>query len=94
VINAILPRLERAEIERSKATPTESLDAYDLYLRGISQLNSIRTSSDQPSSILAAARAARTFLEKATEIDPDFALAHALMGQCFLLESQNVPSGR
>jgi TolB-like protein/class 3 adenylate cyclase/Tfp pilus assembly protein PilF len=92
VISAILPRLERAEIERSKAIPTESLDAYDLYLRGISQLNSILTSSNQPSSILAAARAARTFLEKATKTDPDFALAHARIGQCFLLESQNVPA--
>src|SRR5262249_14798356 len=32
VVGAIAPRLEQAEIERAKRKPTESLDAYDLYL--------------------------------------------------------------
>jgi hypothetical protein len=35
VVGAIAPRLQKAEIERSKHKPTESLDAYDYYLRGI-----------------------------------------------------------
>src|SRR4029078_11692834 len=35
VVGAIAPRLEQAEIERSKRKPTESLDAYDYYLRGM-----------------------------------------------------------
>jgi TolB-like protein/class 3 adenylate cyclase/Tfp pilus assembly protein PilF len=92
VVSAILPRVERAEIERSKAKPpTESLDAYDFYLRGISQLNLILTASNHPPFILASARAARALLVKATEIDPEFALAYALIGQCWLLESQNAP---
>jgi TolB-like protein/class 3 adenylate cyclase/Tfp pilus assembly protein PilF len=35
VIGAILPQLERAEIERAKKKPTGSLQAYDYYLRGV-----------------------------------------------------------
>src|SRR5262249_45004726 len=35
VVGAIAPKLERAEIERASHKPTESLDAYDYYLRGI-----------------------------------------------------------
>src|SRR5450631_3925316 len=33
VIGAISPQLERAEIERARRKPTESLEAYDYYLR-------------------------------------------------------------
>jgi TolB-like protein/class 3 adenylate cyclase len=36
VVGAIGPKLEQAEIERVKRKPTESLDAYDCYLRGMS----------------------------------------------------------
>src|SRR6185295_7328104 len=35
VVGAIAPTLERAEIARAKRKPTESLDAYALYLRGL-----------------------------------------------------------
>jgi hypothetical protein len=34
VVGAIAPAVEKAEIERAKRKPTESLDAYALYLRG------------------------------------------------------------
>src|SRR5262245_25748279 len=33
VVSIIAPKLERTEIERAKRKPTESLDAYDYYLR-------------------------------------------------------------
>ncbi len=89
VVSAILPRVERAEIERSKAKSTESLDAYDYYLRGIGQLNSILTPGNHPALILGAAREARALLQRAIETDPEFALAYALVAQCWLLESQN-----
>jgi TolB-like protein len=39
VVGAITPTLERAEIERAKRKPTESLDAYDYYLRGIANFH-------------------------------------------------------
>jgi TolB-like protein len=35
VVGTIAPRLEQAEIERTSRKPTESLDAYDYYLRGL-----------------------------------------------------------
>jgi len=35
VVGAIAPKLEQAEIERSRRKPTENLDAYDYYLRGL-----------------------------------------------------------
>src|SRR4051812_25858186 len=35
VVGVIAPAVERAEIERAKRKPTESLDAYALYLRGL-----------------------------------------------------------
>ena len=35
VIGAISPQLERAEIERAQRKPTESLQAYDYYLRAL-----------------------------------------------------------
>ena len=37
VVGAVEPRLRRAEIERTGRKPTESLDAYDLYLRAQAQ---------------------------------------------------------
>ena len=40
VVGAIAPRLEQAEVERAKHKPTESLDAYDYFLRGIASLHS------------------------------------------------------
>src|SRR5262245_30995650 len=39
VVGAIAPTLERAEIERAKRKPTESLDAYEHYVRGIASLS-------------------------------------------------------
>lgn len=37
VVGAIAPALEKAEIERAKRKPTESLDAYAIYLRGLAR---------------------------------------------------------
>lgn len=39
VVAALHPRLERAEIERSRRKPTASLDAYDYYLRGVAEVH-------------------------------------------------------
>ena len=39
VVGAIAPQLERAEIGRAKRKPTESLDAYDYYLRGLAHFH-------------------------------------------------------
>ena len=39
VVGAIAPKLEQAEIERSRRKPTENLDAYDYFLRGMAAVD-------------------------------------------------------
>src|ERR1700754_4186656 len=39
VVGAMVPQLERAEIERALRKPTTSLNAYDYHLRGMAKLN-------------------------------------------------------
>jgi adenylate cyclase len=90
VVNAIAPRVEQAEIERSKSKPTDRLDAYDYYLRGTARLNLIMFAGAQAEAVLTAARDARALFLKATELDPDFARAYGNAAQCYLIESNNV----
>jgi len=80
VAGAIAPQLERAEIERARHKPTESLDAYDYYLRGVAELHQgTRATIDQ----------ALHCLHKATEIDPDFASAYAVAAWCYCWRKAN-----
>jgi TolB-like protein len=74
VVGAIAPKLEQAEIERAKGKPTESLDAYDWYLRGVAFVH--RESKDS------IAEALRLF-HRAIELDPGFALAHGMAVWCY-----------
>jgi adenylate cyclase len=67
VVGALAPKLELAEIERAKRKLTESLDAYDYYLRG--------TASAHLFNKAASDEALRLF-EKAIELDPNFAAAY------------------
>ena len=65
VVGAIAPKLEQAEIERAKRKPTESLDAYDYYLRGMAGVHRwTREANDE---------ALRLFY-RAIELDPEFRL--------------------
>ena len=89
VVNAIAPRVEQAEIERSKSKSTDRLDAYDYYLRGLARLNLVMVGVHSE-AILAGVREARALFLKATEIDPDFARAYSSAARCCLIESQNV----
>jgi TolB-like protein/Tfp pilus assembly protein PilF len=73
VVGAIAPQLERAEIERARYKPTESLDAYDYYLRAMANLHhGTREAIDQ----------ALPLFHKAIEFDPDFASAYAMAAWC------------
>jgi tetratricopeptide (TPR) repeat protein len=81
VVSAITPKLEQAEIERVKRKPTESLDAYDYYLRGMAAL--YRFTSRE-----ANAEALRLF-ERSIELDPDFASAYGLAAHCYVLRKAN-----
>ena len=75
VVGAIAPAVEKAEIERAKRKPTESLDAYALYLRGLAKLY-------QPANRQANDEALRLF-NGAIELDPDFAAAYGLAACCY-----------
>jgi TolB-like protein len=80
VVGAIMPTLERAEIERAKRKPTGSLHAYDYYLRGMA---SFHQGTREPVS-----EALRMFT-KAIELDPDFASAYAMAGWCHFWRKLN-----
>jgi adenylate cyclase len=73
VIGAIEPKLRSSEIARASGKPTDSLDAYDLYLRALGQHYKFT-----PESM----REAIELLERALVIDPSYAPAAALMGPC------------
>ena len=73
VVGAIAPQLERAEIERAKRKPTESLGAYDYYLRAMAKLhNGTREALDE----------ALPLFYKAIELDPEFASAYGMAAWC------------
>jgi TolB-like protein/Flp pilus assembly protein TadD len=80
VVGAIMPRLGQAEIERAKRKPTESLDAYDCYLRGMG--HSYPKTSEENSEAL------RLFY-RAIELDPEFAASYGRAAQCYVFRKMN-----
>jgi TolB-like protein/tetratricopeptide (TPR) repeat protein len=76
VVGAIAPRLEQAEIERAKLKPTESLDAYDYYLRGKANVHQGTRET--------IGEALRLFY-RAIELDPNFASAHGMAAWCYVM---------
>jgi tetratricopeptide (TPR) repeat protein len=81
VVGAIAPAVEKAEIERAKRKPTESLDAYALYLRGLAR-------PYQVTGRKANEEALRLF-NSAIELDPDFASAYARATSCYVVAKTN-----
>ena len=75
VVGAIAPKIEQAEIHRAKHKPTDSLDAYDYYLRAMMYFNQWTSES--------ISEALRLFY-KAIELDPGFATAHGLAAWCYV----------
>jgi TolB-like protein len=80
VVGAISPKLEQAEIERAKRKPTESLDAYDYFLRGLASTH--RMTRESVSEALA-------LFAKATELDSDFASPHGVAAFCYVVRKIN-----
>jgi tetratricopeptide (TPR) repeat protein len=81
VVGAIAPKLEQAEIERTKRKPTGSLDAYDHYLRGMACVHRwTRQDSEK----------ALQHFRRAIELDPDYASAYGMVARC---HSQRKVSG-
>jgi adenylate cyclase len=76
VVGAIEPKLRQSEIERTARKPTDSLDAYDLYLRALAQFH--RYTAE-------AIREAVALLKRALVIDPSYAPAAAMIGDVCLM---------
>jgi TolB-like protein len=74
LIGALEPNLRKVEINRVRRERPNSLDAYDLVLRALS---SMRT------TMPTGAAEAIPLLEKALELEPDYAAAQAQLARCF-----------
>ena len=77
VAQALDVQLKPVDRDRLKARPTDNLDAYDYYLRGRALLFSVHFPE---------IRSAPGLFERATELDPKFALAFASLGRARLRE--------
>jgi adenylate cyclase len=73
VVGAIEPKLRQSEIERATRKPTDSLDAWDLYLRALALRYQFTEESVREAIVL---------LERALAIDPAYAPAAAMIGFC------------
>jgi adenylate cyclase len=80
VVGAIAPKLELAEIERAKRKLTESLDAYDYYLRGTASAHQFARDANS--------EALRLF-QRAIEIDPNFAAPYGGAVRCYAQRRAN-----
>jgi TolB-like protein len=73
VVGAIMPRLERAEIERAQHKPTENLDAYDYFLRGMTCFHQgTRDGLDRALSLF----------QRTIDLDPQYASAYGMAAFC------------
>jgi TolB-like protein len=80
IVGAIAPQLERAEIERAAHKPTESLDAYDYYLRGMASFHrATREAIDE----------ALPCFRESIERDPEFAAAYGMAAWCIVWRKLN-----
>ena len=80
VVGAITPKLEQAEIERAKRKPTESLDAYDYYLRAMASYYLWTRDG---------ANEALRLCYRAMELDSNFASAYGLAARCYTWHKSN-----
>jgi TolB-like protein/tetratricopeptide (TPR) repeat protein len=74
VVGAIAPMLQREEIKRARRKPTENLDAYDYYLRGLASAR--RWTKDANSEAL-------QLFCKAIQLDPGLACAYGMAAWCY-----------
>jgi adenylate cyclase len=75
VVGTIAPKLEQAEIERSKRKPTESLDAYDYFLRGMAAFHQFTKDANTE---------ALEMFTRAFGRDPKFAAAYGMAARCYV----------
>jgi TolB-like protein/class 3 adenylate cyclase/tetratricopeptide (TPR) repeat protein len=76
VVGLIAPEVEKAEIERANHKPTDRLDSYDFFLRGMALMNRMQFLE------------ARPFFTKAFERDPEYGAAYAMAAWTFMFEQR------
>jgi TolB-like protein/Tfp pilus assembly protein PilF len=75
IVGALVPSLQRAEIDRARSMPPGNLDAYVLYLRALAAFYTwTRVGNDQ----------ALQLLEQAMTLDPNYAAAAILAENCWV----------
>jgi TolB-like protein len=80
VVGAIAPKVEQAEIERAKRKRTESLDAYDYFLRAMAKFHQWSRGTNSE---------ALKLFYKAVEFDSEFATAYAMAAWCLAWQKIN-----
>ncbi|HEX9536399.1 MAG TPA: adenylate/guanylate cyclase domain-containing protein, partial [Stellaceae bacterium] len=83
VVGAIEPKIRSSEIERAIRKPTDSLDAWDLYLRALALRHKYTDESMREAIVL---------LKRALAIDPHYAPAAAMIGWCLVHSRANTGS--
>ena len=73
VVNAVAPKVEQAEIARAVAKATDSLDAYDLFMRALACIYRWGRSDLEEAEVR---------LNRSIELDPKFAAAYANATWC------------
>lgn len=84
VVSAIEPTIRLAEINRNRARPTEEVGAYDLYLRALPELTSFTATGLVN---------AGDILQRAVQIDPNYAEAWAAIAECLTRRSSGGLAG-
>jgi TolB-like protein/two-component SAPR family response regulator len=80
IVTTIEPSVRAVEIKRARAKPTESLTAYDLYLRALPEYHAQTEER---------VKRAETLLHKAIEQDPEYAEALGTLAECIALRTLN-----
>jgi adenylate cyclase len=90
VVSAIAPKLQQNNIERARRKPTEKMDSYDCFLRGMAAM---ADRSKMPTS------EAEDWFRRATELDPEHAaalacLAHTIQIKAIMKDVPLIPAER
>jgi TolB-like protein len=80
IMSAITTNLERAEIARATRKPTDNLNAYDIYLRGMA--STYQWTREAHSKAL-------SLFYQAIELDPGFALPYAMAARAYAWRATN-----
>lgn len=80
ILTALQLEIRDAELDRIRQKPTDSLTAYDLYLQAVHDVN-LSTVEENLRG--------RRLLERAVELDPNYAAAYALLGATYSLAYTN-----